>query len=49
MKAAHQESLDQFKNKVEAEQKAQIDDLRRQMDNDKEEVSNQNQNKPILA
>ena len=45
MKAAHKESMDQFKNKVEAEQKAQIDDLRRQMDNDKEEVSHQNQNK----
>ena len=39
LEAAHKESMNQFKNKIVAEQQAQVDDLRRQMENDKEEVS----------
>ena len=39
LEAAHKESMNQFKNKIGAEQKAQVEDLRRQMENDKEEVS----------
>ena len=38
METAHKESMNQFRIKIENEQKAQIDGLKRQMENDKQEV-----------
>ena len=38
MEAAHKANLARFQSKAKAEQKAQIQDLKRQMDNDMKEV-----------
>jgi len=36
--AAHKQNMEQFQAKIKAEQAAQVQDLKRQMDNDRAEV-----------
>ena len=38
MEAAHKSNMAQFQAKIKAEQEAQIQDLKRQMENDRKEV-----------